>query len=392
MKRIDEKVAISGDGAELIQSYLNELNMKLLAAGITESYSVVMEAETLFISEINELNKKTKVTVFEVQKIIEKHGTPDEIVKRYTQASEALMDEEFYSMDPQTKELIKRSTNLNSDLQKMKGSIFHIFGLLMLVLPPVLFGLALIHLNQYEGNFILFVTLLDITHISDDQAIVFVIVGSILFMLEEYITGMQGKLFVSLRNTIRVRTFNRTMISVGAFASYCITRLPRSHLFNPVTYNYDREHPLPYSEDILIVWIIFFILTESGILVRDHVSSLYPLQPRFVPYQRFLKIHYILMSIAVILTVIYTGNSNGNILLSAMVFGLLAILFTMSSKFNPGPRFYFIGQIIPMLGVLNYNESRFFMYVQPLIISLILSLKYRKDIKLKTKEIIDVLS
>lgn len=36
MKRIDEKVAISGDGAELIQSYLNELNMKLLAAGITE--------------------------------------------------------------------------------------------------------------------------------------------------------------------------------------------------------------------------------------------------------------------------------------------------------------------------------------------------------------------
>ena len=54
MKRIDEKVAISGDGAELVQSYLNELNMKLLAVGIVESYSIVTEAETLIISAIDE--------------------------------------------------------------------------------------------------------------------------------------------------------------------------------------------------------------------------------------------------------------------------------------------------------------------------------------------------
>ncbi|MFV2015201.1 MAG: hypothetical protein ACC656_07235, partial [Candidatus Heimdallarchaeota archaeon] len=171
MKRIDEKVAISGDGAEVIQSYLNELNMKLLAAGITESYSIVMEAETLFVSAINELNKTTKVTVYEVQKIIEKHGTPDEIVKRYKQASEAEMEEEFYSMDPMAKELIKRSTNLNSDFEKLKETTYHGLGLTSLVLPPIMFALALVHLNQYQGNFILFTTLLEILSISDNQSI-----------------------------------------------------------------------------------------------------------------------------------------------------------------------------------------------------------------------------
>lgn len=392
MKRIDEKVAISGDGAELIQSYLNELNMKLLAAGITESYSIVMEAETLFISEINELNKKTKVTIYEVQKIIEKHGTPDEIVQRYKQASEAQMDEEFYSMDLEARELIKRSTNFKSDISKLKSVIFHSLGLLTLFLPPILLTLALIHLNQYEGNFIVFVTLLEIVRISDDRAIAFTIVGSILFTVQEFTTGFRGKLFISLRNTIRTRTYNRSIIFAGALASFWIMRIPRAHEFNPITSKRDLEVDLPYSESILIVWIVFFIISELIVLSRDHLSSLYPLQPRFAPYQRFIKIHYIFLFFAIIMLTISTGNDSENIVRIAMIFGVIATLLTFSKNYNPGLRFYYATQLIPMIGLLRYSIARYFMYGEAILILVIILRKYRSEIKVKTKDIVDLVS
>ncbi|MCE7736937.1 MAG: hypothetical protein GPJ54_18780 [Candidatus Heimdallarchaeota archaeon] len=392
MKKIEEKVAISGDGAELIQSYLNELNMKLLAAGITESYSIVMEAETLFISEINELNKKTKVTVYEVQKIIEKHGTPDEIVQRYKQASEAQMDEEFYSMDFGARELIKRSTNLNSDLKKLKNASFHGLGLITLILPPILLTLALIHLNQYEGNFIVFVTFLEIVKISDDRAITFIILGSILFSVQEITTGLRGKLFISLRNTIRLRTYNRSIIFTGALASFWLTRIPREYVFNPFTRKRDIEVDLPYTESILTAWIVLFIITEIIIFARDHLSTLYPLQPRFTPYQRFLKIHYILVILAIIILTIFTGDPSRNTLIIAMSLGVVATLLTYSKNYNPGPRFYFSIQLIPMMGLLNQSIARYFMYGEAILILIIILIKYRKEIKTKTKHILDVVS
>lgn len=392
MKRIDEKVAISGDGAELIQSYLNELNMKLLAAGITESYSIVMEAETLFISEINELNKKTKVTVYEVQKIIEKHGTPDEIVQRYKQASEAQMDEEFYSMDFGARELIKRSTNIKSDVHKLTSFILHGLGLITLFLPPLLLTIALIHLNQYEGNFLLFVTVLEIVSISDDRAIAFAVVGLVLFAIQEITTGYRGKLFISLRNTIRIRTYNRSIIFAGAIASFWIMRVPRALIFNPATLKRDLEIALPYSEDILTVWIVLFVISEIIILSRDHISSLYPLQPRFTPYQRVIKIHYIFLFLAVILLTISTGNDNENILRIAMIFGVIATLLTYSKYYNPGLRFYFVAQIIPMIGLLKQSNARYFMYGEAILILLIISIKYRNEIKMKTKNIVDLVS
>ncbi len=392
MKRIDEKVAISGDGAELIQSYLNELNMKLLAVGITESYSIVMEAETLFISAINELNQTTKVTIYEVQKIIEKHGTPDEIVKRYKQTSEALLDEEFYSMDPKSRELVKRPSTLNSDIKKLKEIIFHTLGLLTLILPTILLTLALIQLNQYEDDFTVFLIILEMVDMTDGQTIAFLIVGSILFLVGEIVTGIQGKLVISLRNTIRIRTFNRSILFIGAFASLSIKLLPRINAYNAKIRNYENVFDAPYTENILTIWIVLFIITELLILTRDHISSLYPLQPRFTPFEYYLKIHYILLFVSVTLFLAYVNNQSIVILIIAMILIGISTITTISDKYHPGPKFYFTLQIIPMLAVMNTSIARNFIYGEAILIFLVIYMKYRNEIKLKTEHILKSVS
>ncbi|MHA2029220.1 MAG: hypothetical protein ACW99Q_07505, partial [Candidatus Kariarchaeaceae archaeon] len=215
MKKIEEKVAISGDGAELIQKYLNELNMKLLAAGIVESYSIVMEAETLFISAINELNKTTKVTVYEVQKIIEKHGTPDEIVKRYKNAEEAELEDQFHAMDMSSKHLIKRKSNVKSeweniDWEKLKNITLSGLGIILSILPLVLLLRVLAHLSLDEENFALYSDLSYIIGINNSQAGNFMVLSGFLFIAHEAYTSKTGTLFISLRNSIRARTAYRT--------------------------------------------------------------------------------------------------------------------------------------------------------------------------------------
>jgi hypothetical protein len=387
MKRIDEKVDISGDGAELIQKYLNELNMKLLAAGITESYSIVMEAETLFISEINDLNKKSKVTIFEIQKIIEKHGTPDEIVKRYKKATEAEMEEEFFSIDPTSRELIRRSTNLNSDIEKLKNNIYYGFGIITLVLPPILLTLSLIHLNQYEGSFIVFTFLLDVFSITDDQAIGFVVLSLSFILFQEIYTGRTGKLYISMRNTIRFRTLNRAILLGGAFASFMILRIHQTAVYLSDNSDADRfrvlsnikGYVIPYSKDILEIWIISFIILEIVILVRDHVSSLYPLQPRFTPYMSYLKVHYILWLTAVGFFLLSVRTINQIALSWSILFMLMATLVTSQKGYSPGIRFYVVMQLIPLLSVLMFEAFWIYIYIEFLLITAIVSWKYRVE-------------
>ncbi|OLS24278.1 MAG: hypothetical protein HeimC2_23430 [Candidatus Heimdallarchaeota archaeon LC_2] len=385
MKRIDEKVAISGDGAELIQSYLNELNMKLLAVGITESYSIVMEAETLFISDINELNKTTKVTVFEVQKIIEKHGTPDEIVTRYLKASEAEREDAFYAMDPGTKELIKRNSNPNVDFVNLKNIIYKYLGIAFLLIPPILLFPALLQLNQYRDDFVIIKWFLELFSISNNKIQPFIVFGFLLIIVHEILTSYTGKLFLSLRNTIRIRTLNRSIIAAGAFSSYFVKQL-----FDRDPY-FDADY-LNYNQTTFNLWLFAFFITEITILSRDHLGSFYPLQPRFTPYEYFIKLPYILFFISVILFVPVLSDRNITLVYLCLSTVILTTLISGKKKYNMSLRFYSILMLIPMITTIGYRESRPFIYLELILILLINFRKYINEIRKNIKQLINLIN
>ncbi|MHA2276114.1 MAG: hypothetical protein ACXAC2_10120, partial [Candidatus Kariarchaeaceae archaeon] len=334
MKKIEEKVAISGDGAELIQKYLNELNMKLLAAGIVESYSIVMEAETLFISAINELNKTTKVTVYEVQKIIEKHGTPDEIVKRYKNAEEAELEDQFHAMDMSSKHLIKRKSNVKSeweniDWEKLKNITLSGLGIILSILPLVLLLRVLAHLSLDEENFALYSDLSYIIGINNSQAGNFMVLSGFLFIAHEAYTSKTGTLFISLRNSIRARTAYRTIVTTGAMISVYLSILRGM-----------KDLDLPYQENLMEYWIGLFFVTEITIIIRDHILLYYPLQPIFPPFTNYVRIPYLFLVCSIVLSIFALGGNNETLLVFSTITMFVAAITAVSKEYDLGPRFY----------------------------------------------------
>ena len=50
---IDDKLPISGDAAETIAAYLEELNFKLILAQVEGAYAIVAETENLILDAMN---------------------------------------------------------------------------------------------------------------------------------------------------------------------------------------------------------------------------------------------------------------------------------------------------------------------------------------------------
>ncbi|MFV2015303.1 MAG: hypothetical protein ACC656_07745, partial [Candidatus Heimdallarchaeota archaeon] len=250
----------------------------------------------------------------------------------------------------------------------------------------ILFLLALVHLNQYQGNFILFTTLIDILSISYNQSIGFIVLGSLLFLTHEILTSRKGKLFISLRNTIRIRTLNRSILAAGAFSSYFILRIQRNSEGRDII-----GAQIPYDESILYIWIFLFIMLEMVILARDHVSTFYPLQPRFNRIENFLKIHYLILFGAILLFFASIPENNFTTLFLALILTITATLLTLSIKYNPSLRYYFILQLIPMITVLMYSQIAFVMYLEFFFIVSVNYIKYHSHLKLHWKTLMDLI-
>lgn len=363
MSAIEEKVALSADGAELVNRYLNELNKKLVHIGITDVYTIVSEAEIFFINEIQALNKETKVTVQEIEDIIKRHGTADEIIIRY-KISQVELNEKNLNADPMSTQLMKRESNMRDDFDSFRKQVSAIIGYSLTVLPIVFLSLAMLQLNQHQGNIGFLGFVLDHLQVKESTATRIIVFSLVIFTIHEVITAKTGRLFFTVQNTIRARTAVRGILLLGAFSSVLA---------------YEFEDIVTFSDRMIIIWFVGLTYVELLSMIRDHVPYLYPLEPEFPSLLNFIKIQYLLLFISLTLvTLVGTFDTlrRENLLIASFVILMIATILTSFNKYSVGVRFYSFSIMIPAVSTLIVgNISRTMLLLQIIAVSLIVLYK-----------------
>lgn len=358
MSAIEEKVDISADGAEVINRYLNELNTKLIQIGISDAYTIVSEAEMLFINAVQDLNKTTKLTVEEIERIIKRHGTVDEIIVRY-KISQLELDENNLNADPSSTHLIRRTSNISENLNIIKKQFSRFIGFSLTFIPVILLSYALIQLNQHDDHIPFLTLILDSTNLQEETVTTLITISLILFTFHELLTARTGKLFFTVENTMKLRTAVRAIVMLGAFSSLLLKVIA-------------EEPNLPNR--IIVFWVISFVFVELLVMARDHLPYLYPLQPNFTSIITFIKIQYLLIYSALILSIIagitnITTSSKYNLLLIIFLLLLTATLLTIRRNYEVGLRFYALTIMIPATTTLIVGDiSRYMLYFQFLLV------------------------
>ncbi len=355
---IDDKLPISGDAAETLAAYLEELNIKLLRAGVENSYSISTETEGAILDSLKNLGITSKLTVDDVLIVLNKQGSPDKIVQDHMELNDIQYPDTYsdtfkFKIDPTSRELPKREGTFKIGVRQILGRIF--------VLTPIVLIL-----------FAIFLLLIP----SDEGGITFMILSVLAFSGHEIYTGLKGKLFETFSVTIKFRSVYRSLLFAGAFIAFSINAL-----VGYLTVDFDPN----YDNNFHYLWIVMLCIVEAIVFTRDHTYGFHPIEPEFRPLVRFLTLPYLLLGLSIMIMLV--GFSVYSDLYEIEVYSLIAILATLSTsvkKFKGSLRFYlvafsvvFIPDIILEQDNLyyNYHTTKLFIFLELFTIFIALVLR-----------------
>ncbi|MHA2249952.1 MAG: hypothetical protein ACXAD7_06300 [Candidatus Kariarchaeaceae archaeon] len=362
---LDDKLPISGDAAETVAAYLEELNTKLLRVGVDNSYSIVAETENLILDEIRKLDKTTKTTVDEALSILKKQGSPDDIVKNYLELHNLQYPDTYdttFEIDPNTHKLPKREGTFSIGMGQILGRV-------ILSIPIFFIVLALLNLEEGESE-------------------PFLVLSMVTFLTHEIYTGIQGKMFETYAVTLFFRKLYRAMLFSATVLVFSIDRI-RSYLVFDWNNNV-HENPL--------LWISMLIIVELAVFTRDHTYGFHPIEPDFRPAVRFLTLPYVLMVASLTLMIFHFELFNQEYKMELYLsLSILAVLSTSIMKFRASLRFYFTGVsivLVPRYALRNgeisnslyyFQSSDYEIYIVLQLIAILIALVLRNRAKVRSE-------
>ncbi len=148
---IEGKVPIAADAAELIIAYLDELSIKLVQAGVKNSYLIVADVESMIIEALKKQGKTTKLGNEEVLKILnDEFDDPDEFIKIYlADMNPEILAEKVdrFLLDPNQRRLVRRPKPASQTAQETDKSYFMTILSLIAYLAPLIIIFIAIVLN-----------------------------------------------------------------------------------------------------------------------------------------------------------------------------------------------------------------------------------------------------
>jgi hypothetical protein len=329
---IEGKVPIAADAAALVIAYLDELNIKLVQAGVKNSYLIVADAESMIIEALKRQGKKTKLGNEEVLRIInDEFDDPDVFVNLYLSDMNPEIQDEKINMlmaDPYQRRLIRREkvgyiSGSTSENDYMSARfLITTFPVLILTIA-LLINLTSSSNNRYTGML---------------EGYTITIISVFIFIMIELITGIRGELIVNVKQSIRIRYTYR-----GVFLANMLLTLNQYIKLYPGNYywsfiGFSSTSYLHSYSDILITYIILLVCLELMILIRDHAPKFYPLEPEFRLIVRFLTPPYLLAGAGLFVFLLEPDGRDNIIYGSILV--VIGILWATIRNYKVSPRFY----------------------------------------------------
>ena len=194
---------------------------------------------------------------------------------------------------------------------------------------PLIFILTAIILNlasYYDNGFRYMVA-----------SFVFAILSVVVFTIFEFITGLNGKLIVSIKQSIHIRyTYRGLFISNIIFTWGQYFHLYRSFINFP--YYRDLNSYYYGFQSMITTYVALFAFAELMVFMRDHLPRFYPLEPEFRPIIRFFTPPYLLAGFGLIIFLINPTDWDNVIWGSTLV--IIGILWGIIRKYEVSPRFY----------------------------------------------------
>lgn len=265
-------IPISGDASERMFQFLEQVNFELARRGVKEAFSITSEIENALLEELKQLGKTTKITIDEIEKVLEKFGTPSQIATNYgappelqtqslkTKSRSSTAHESGLKIEPDARILPRR---------KIDGE-FTIKEILFTNLEQ---GFALLPL------FVLISTILTTTNYlgskyynGDPNLPVLPVIIFIVFELYSGIMGRTGFKYstaVKLRDCFRLTVFGMTLALIWS-------------IMNIQRMGWEQEQFI----GLLSYWIFSLLLVEGMVFLRDHMVGLAPLKPEFPKFTR----------------------------------------------------------------------------------------------------------
>lgn len=315
--KIEAKTKIAADAAITVNAYLEELNERLTENGVENAFSIVSDTQEIIIDILNKVGSPTKLgTDTCMQLIHEELGTPDEFVQQYIQdnniaTSFSLSDngEKILMKRPRIRKIrkVKPKKNKNGVYKFIKNTIGYSF----LITPLILISITLL-IRLTQGRF---------AYNRGNVIFVLSAFSLLFFSLNELFSGFKGKLIASKNTTIKIRYLYR-----GALIAHFI--LGFHAYFTSGNY---------YS--VYAAWSFFFAIMFSEILIflRDHINGLYPLEPEFRKWIRFLTPPYLLLLTALFL---FPYSGYREIDFPILVITIAVGIWVKRKNYQVSPRFY----------------------------------------------------
>lgn len=331
---IEGKVPIAADAAELVIAYLEELNTKLVQAGVKNSYLIVSDVETMIIEALKRQGKSTKLGNEEVLRIINDEFDNPDLIEKYLADMDPEIHEEKvnrFMVDPNQRRLVRRQTgdkifgNTNET-----GYTFSNIIRLLIVLIPVFIQIIAVILNLASSNTNNYLWMIESHTLT--------ILGAIIFIGIELSTGLRGEMITNVAQSIKVRYAYRGFFMANILLTWeQYIKLNYEYYFWPDTIIHINSYVASF-QSILTTYVILFVLIELMILIRDHVPKFYPLEPEFKLIIRLLTPRYLLAGFGLLIFLLKPTDWDNVIWGSILV--MVGILWATIRNFNVSPRFY----------------------------------------------------
>lgn len=334
---IENRVAIAADAALSVNAYLEELNYKLVSVGVNNALSICQDTEEIIVEVLLHVGSEKKLGADVVMQLIhEELGTPDLFIKQYLENNDG---SNYESQNREnSKILLKREkTKVKWDRNRLFARVARIFkGIITLLLhiiefsPVILLTLAMTYIlmNGFYDTQI-FSTIL-------------IAVGALIYSIIEIKSAVSGKLVLTMKDTKMLRSYIRGLLlgftvialhELNLIGLYSVIYI-NGNLYNIVKAEYFYNDMYAYYDmlHIVIFCSILLLTIESIILIRDHKSGLYPLEPEFKHKIRYLTPPYLLLFTSIILTIF-------NVFVLSIVLPVIAFIYAKQKKYSISPRF-----------------------------------------------------
>ncbi|MDH5404079.1 MAG: hypothetical protein OEY49_16395, partial [Candidatus Heimdallarchaeota archaeon] len=336
-------IALSGDSAEILSNFLDDLNHKLVKAGIKDAYSIVLETQDIIFNKLRDLNKSTKITNDEVIAVINLMGSSDSLVKEYIKDQDYSKNHNEINISPSSKKLEKRRYHLK------ENSSINLTNIVYLLLNiGLIISYSIAAYNTYLEYY--------------DFVLITIVIPASIFISYEIFSAFRGKLIFEYRKSLIFRRMNRLFLFGFAYA-YSFIYIQQMYYFRNANFLLRHKY---FNSESLIVFILVYLFVEFIIFIRDHLPNLYPLEPILSNPVKYIKIPYLFLYTGVCFSLLAATHNHlydshfWIALYTGISLVLVSIAFYLQRKRYPdiGFRFFVITLSIPMVLHNRYFVSK----------------------------------